>query len=244
LSNKDIEDSLSRYKINSFKVPEIIHNYYILQIVTYFRSILKGSLKIKQLDAKEFLIGKIRELEAIQDELKRQDPILFIFKAVYLILFDGEKSKPEARKLIGQAMALGVHSDKLNEFLKKHLTRDELRKELFEAFILYLTDETVNELNKEYLILNQPFREYSKLNKGFIPDEIVADTSRKTTFDFMMERLRNLENNITKEFENDDEVKNIIIDMKKALNDVKTASDGFTQNEERLLNKLVEHINQ
>jgi hypothetical protein len=32
--------------------------------------------------------------------------------------------------------------------------------------------------------------------------------------------------------------------MKKALNDVKTASDGFTQNEERLLNKLVEHINQ
>jgi hypothetical protein len=234
-TEEDIIKSFNRYKINDFKSPIILRNFLILTLVTNFRAI--QALGKKQVEQK--VRTTIAELDKNQNLLNRIDPVALVLKASYLILFDKNKSKSEAFLLLNQIKSLGVQSPKFIEFMRTCLNEDELKNNIFETFILFIKQAGITEAVKKQIAANELFRDYCKLNKGYIPGEIVVDEKNyQAPFHYLNERIEAL-----KACNNIDEVKVMVENLEKEYNHLVTREKEFRAKEEELLKKIMGYVN-
>ena len=192
-----------------------------------------------------FLRKEIVTLEPIQEQLKRQDPVLLVLKGLVDFLLVKGKSN-EAIAVFEQAIRLGVQSrrliallDRFREKAKKATGQNTRALDLFD---LYLASGTVPMEIRDQLVRQDDVAHLYRVSRNYRPSDVLADDIQPGV-DVFCNRLEDLARFIASDsFENDKALPQMAAELNKQVELLRATEKGTLEVELTIMKRLAERL--
>jgi hypothetical protein len=246
LDEKDFSELIELLKHTPDSVPVGVKNEFerICRIMTICHT-LKNKIRPRS-GLKKFLEEHLEAIETKTGALNKEDPVVFVLRALIEIKFNNNVSR--ALKLFKSAKRLGCQSNKLDALFKIVLDNlknaSERKSAAIDLFDTYLKAGEIPLANKEKLMRDDDIGELYRLNRAYVPDEIVTEKKIKSGVEVVCERLNNLIKwiNDNTEIQEDNEFEKLCSNLKKGVEEIEKSQKEIMGIEETILNRLAEKL--
>ena len=209
----------------------------------------------------KFLEKELDILEGIAELLKKNDPLVYVLKALVQLELNKVSDWSKPIEVIRMAKRLGASSEKLDKLLVRYEKLIEQMANSSEAVIdlldLYLVSHTVDHQIKRSLTYDGHVRAYYQLNRNYTPMEIVQSDGMMDEVQVLQIRLENLHKRLSDKPLSDlaslkpqrEELKSLlqkITDFKKEVDTTETKILKFLgeriKNDRSISNELLESL--